>query len=206
MYTSNLEKGDRLTLLQFEDEPEILAILKDAQPEPQKPAKIAVILPEDNKPPHIVEKPATQPETTQEPEFEETPLTFADLMNIKPEPEQAPAATPAPQVKTAQTYTAPKPPATPAPADIELPALEMVRYSQKSIAIFGKRTKELRNEIRDLGGKFNAILNYKDTGTRQPGWIFFYTPEKEEELKQFINFFKDWHKNQGTPGTPQKPG
>lgn len=50
-------------------------------------------------------------------------------------------------------------------------------YTDKSIAVFGE-TKPWANDLRNLGGKFNANLKGR------PGWIF--QRSKEAELMQFI--------------------
>lgn len=173
---------EELNIYQFEDEPEAIEAAK--QPAP-KPVKASIVLPVFNSQPLINDRP------------EVGTMTVNDLLNgiIAPEeetPAQEPAPEPQPEVKPApapqvKPYSAPKPPAmTAAPI---LPPLEMVRYSADCLVIFGTRTKELRQEIRDLGGKFNPILKYKDTGTRKAGWFFKYSTQKEEEIKEFIAFF-----------------
>lgn len=63
------------------------------------------------------------------------------------------------------------------------PKLQIVHYSEKSIALFGD-TKPIKEELKKLGGRFNANLRPFDSESRVPGWIF---PKKvEDELKKLI--------------------
>lgn len=66
--------------------------------------------------------------------------------------------------------------------------LEIVDYSEKAIAVFGY-TKAIKNQLKDLSGRFNPALNYN--GEKRAGWIFskkqadkvreLFTPVKSEE-------------------------
>ena len=47
--------------------------------------------------------------------------------------------------------------------------LEIVDYSEKAIAVFGE-TKEIKEQLKELGGKFNPALKYNDE--KRAGWIF----------------------------------
>lgn len=47
--------------------------------------------------------------------------------------------------------------------------LEIVEYSEKAIAVFGE-TKEIKDQLKELGGKFNPALKYN--GEKRAGWIF----------------------------------
>ncbi len=53
--------------------------------------------------------------------------------------------------------------------------LEMIEYSEKSIAVFGD-TKSIKEELKALGGKFNPAL--KNNGEKRAGWIF---PKKQAD-------------------------
>ena len=53
------------------------------------------------------------------------------------------------------------------PASIE--GVEIVDYSEKAIAVFGN-TKEIKEQLKELGGKFNPALKYE--GGKRAGWIF----------------------------------
>lgn len=50
-----------------------------------------------------------------------------------------------------------------------LEGLEIVEYSEKAIAVFGE-TKEIKDQLKELGGKFNPALKYN--GGKRSGWIF----------------------------------
>lgn len=47
--------------------------------------------------------------------------------------------------------------------------LEIVDYSEKAIAVFGD-TKAIKEQLKELGGRFNPSLNYN--GEKRAGWIF----------------------------------
>lgn len=59
--------------------------------------------------------------------------------------------------------------------------IEIVEYSEKSIAVFGN-TKPIKDVLNDLGGKFNWYLNYN--GGKKPGWIF--SKKNEVELRRVV--------------------
>jgi len=44
--------------------------------------------------------------------------------------------------------------------------MELKEYSDKSFCIFGENTKEYKEELKSIGGKWNSNLKYG------PGWIF----------------------------------
>lgn len=79
----------------------------------------------------------------------------------RPRPTPGPSPRPKPQAE-------PIPAAKPAPLPENKP-LELVRYSDKSFAIFGD-TKPVKDKLTDLGGKFNRYL--KREGIPTPGYIF----------------------------------
>jgi hypothetical protein len=58
----------------------------------------------------------------------------------------------------------------------------MVDYSLKAVAVFGN-TKEIKDQLKELGGKFNNYLTYNNI--KQAGWIF--SNKKKEEIKNFLN-------------------
>lgn len=47
--------------------------------------------------------------------------------------------------------------------------IEVVDYSEKAIAVFGD-TKAIKEQLKELGGRFNPSLNYN--GEKRAGWIF----------------------------------
>lgn len=51
------------------------------------------------------------------------------------------------------------------------PKFTIVDYSEKCVALFGD-TKPIKDELKKLGGRFNANLRPFDDDTRVPGWVF----------------------------------
>ena len=47
--------------------------------------------------------------------------------------------------------------------------LELVKYSERSVAVFGD-TKRVKDQLKAAGGKYNAAL--KRGSSSNPGWIF----------------------------------
>ncbi|KAJ3106973.1 hypothetical protein HDU97_005254 [Phlyctochytrium planicorne] len=60
------------------------------------------------------------------------------------------------------------------------PAIFVVDYSQKSIAVYGE-TVAIKNELMKIGGKYNRYLTYKDQ--KRPGWI---VPKKLKDSVQAL--------------------
>ena len=57
--------------------------------------------------------------------------------------------------------------------------MNIENYSEKAIVVRGEDTKKYKNELMDLGGKYNALLK------GGPGWIF---PKiKQNKISDFIN-------------------
>lgn len=56
--------------------------------------------------------------------------------------------------------------------------MEIQDYSEKSIVVFGDKTKEYKDGLRELGGKFNMRLSVG------PGWIFPKT--ERERVEKFV--------------------
>lgn len=52
---------------------------------------------------------------------------------------------------------------------VKAECLEIVDYSEKAIAVFGD-TKAIKEQLKELGGRFNPALNYN--GEKRAGWIF----------------------------------
>lgn len=52
---------------------------------------------------------------------------------------------------------------------VKAECLEIVDYSEKAIAVFGD-TKAIKDQLKDLGGRFNPALNYNSE--KRAGWIF----------------------------------
>lgn len=63
------------------------------------------------------------------------------------------------------------------------PKFTIVDYSEKCVALFGD-TKPIKDELKKLGGRFNANLRPFDDDTRVPGWVF---PKKcKDDLMKLI--------------------
>jgi hypothetical protein len=65
--------------------------------------------------------------------------------------------------------------------------IQLEKYSEKSIAIFGEDTKLIKDELLELGGKYNPNLK-GDGETKRAGWIFPLI--KEENVKKLIESSK----------------
>ena len=61
--------------------------------------------------------------------------------------------------------------------------IEIIEYSDKALAIFGN-TYNIKDQIKELGGKFNPRLKYKDD-QKKPGWII--SKKKQKEIEELIN-------------------
>lgn len=57
--------------------------------------------------------------------------------------------------------------------------IDLVNYSEKSFALFGD-TKEIKDYLKEMGGKFNPYLNYN--GGKKAGWIFSNNSKTKVEL------------------------
>ena len=73
-----------------------------------------------------------------------------------------------PKAKKAKEAKEEEPKAEPVEA-ASVEGLEIVDYSEKAIAVFGK-TREIKDQLKELGGKFNPALRYNDE--KRAGWIF----------------------------------
>lgn len=64
---------------------------------------------------------------------------------------------------------------------VKAECLEIVDYSEKAIAVFGD-TKAIKDQLKDLGGRFNPALNYD--GEKRAGWIF--SKKQADKVKELI--------------------
>lgn len=64
---------------------------------------------------------------------------------------------------------------------VTVEGLEIVDYSEKAIAVFGD-TKAIKNQLKELGGRFNPSLNYN--GEKRAGWIF--SKKQADKVKELI--------------------
>ena len=65
---------------------------------------------------------------------------------------------------------------------VKIESLELVKYSEKAIALFGN-TKPIKEKLKELGGRFNPFLT--KNGDKMAGWIF--KKEQESQLLQLIS-------------------
>lgn len=64
---------------------------------------------------------------------------------------------------------------------VKAECLEIVDYSEKAIAVFGD-TKAIKDQLKDLGGRFNPALNYD--GEKRAGWIF--SKEQADKVRELL--------------------
>ena len=61
--------------------------------------------------------------------------------------------------------------------------LEIIDYSEKAIAVFGD-TKAIKEQLKELGGRFNLYLSYKDG--KRAGWIF--SKRQADKVKTLLTY------------------
>jgi len=49
--------------------------------------------------------------------------------------------------------------------------IEIVKYSDRSYAIFGDETRKIKDKLIELGCKYNRFLTDPKSGEKRPGWI-----------------------------------
>jgi len=76
-------------------------------------------------------------------------------------------------IKTINTFNTPK-------KDIEL-----VKYSDRSYALFGEGTKSIKDKLKSIGCRYNKFLTDPTTGEKRPGWIF--SLGKLDNINKLIN-------------------
>lgn len=76
------------------------------------------------------------------------------------------------------------------PVSITNNDLIIVDYSEKAIALFGD-TRNIKDELNDIGGRFNYSLTYKDQ--KQAGWIF--SKKKAPSVKSLLSKFQTLEKD-----------
>lgn len=64
--------------------------------------------------------------------------------------------------------------------------IKLVPYSEKSVAVFGD-TKELKQELKSLGGRYNKNLTDPENGNKAQGWIFSVKKKELIERKLSIH-------------------
>lgn len=67
----------------------------------------------------------------------------------------------------------------------ENPVLSTVDYSDKSFIVFGEATKTYKQQLRDLGGKFNMYLKERPGFPGGAAWLFF--TKSKPTVYKFLN-------------------
>lgn len=62
--------------------------------------------------------------------------------------------------------------------------IEIVQYSDRAYAIFGMGTKAIKDQLMDLGCRYNKFLTDPKTGQKRAGWIC--SINKIEKIKKLI--------------------
>jgi hypothetical protein len=66
--------------------------------------------------------------------------------------------------------------------------MEVKSYSEKSYIVFGD-TKEYKEQLKNLGGKFNMYLKHPETSEVVAGWIFKKTDDLIDEIEKIEKGF-----------------
>jgi hypothetical protein len=78
----------------------------------------------------------------------------------------------------------PKPKKEKEQTKLTLKKFSLIHYSEKSIALFGD-TKPIKEDLKSLGGRYNANLHPFGEESRVPGWVF---PKKcEDAVRELVN-------------------
>ena len=62
--------------------------------------------------------------------------------------------------------------------------IELVKYSDRAYALFGDDTKKIKDQLLNLGCKYNKFLTDPSTGNKKPGWIC--SIGKLDKIKELI--------------------
>ena len=62
--------------------------------------------------------------------------------------------------------------------------IELVQYSDRSYALFGLGTKDIKDELKALGCRYNRFLTDPKTGQKRAGWIF--SIGKLDKIKELL--------------------
>ena len=66
-------------------------------------------------------------------------------------------------------------------------------YSEKSFVVYGSKTRDYKENLKELGGRFNSRLKQQSEYPGGPGWIF--AESKREEVETFINSIGNYNTN-----------
>lgn len=62
--------------------------------------------------------------------------------------------------------------------------IELVQYSDRSYALFGEGTKDIKEQLKSLGCRYNRFLTDPSTGQKRAGWIC--SIGKLDKVKQLL--------------------
>lgn len=63
--------------------------------------------------------------------------------------------------------------------------VELEDYSEKSFVVRGEGTRELRESLKAMGGKWNSRLTDKATGEKFGAWLFW--SDKRSEIEKWLD-------------------
>ncbi len=63
--------------------------------------------------------------------------------------------------------------------------MELKTYTEKSFVIIGEDMDNYKDEIKELGGKWNGRLTNKETGERFGAWLFW--SDKRSEIQRWLD-------------------
>jgi len=63
--------------------------------------------------------------------------------------------------------------------------MELLEYTEKSFIVLGEKTKDCKEDLKQLGGRYNPHLTHPQTKEKLAAWIF--SKKNHEKLKQYIN-------------------
>ena len=64
--------------------------------------------------------------------------------------------------------------------------MEILNYTEKSFVLFGEKTKEAKEQLKQLGGRFNPNLTHPETKEKLSAWVF-----SKKALESVQNFIKN---------------
>jgi hypothetical protein len=62
--------------------------------------------------------------------------------------------------------------------------MEILDYTDKSFVVFGADTKDWKDGLKGLGGRYNPHLTHPTTKEKISGWIF--SKKQKEKVEEFI--------------------
>ena len=63
--------------------------------------------------------------------------------------------------------------------------MEILNYTEKSFVLFGEKSKEAKEQLKQLGGRFNPNLTHPETKDKLSAWVF--SKKALEKVKEFLS-------------------